>query len=171
MSWQSEGNTVFALTSRAPKYRAATERELARRGIDFMSSALKPLGESVPVYRETLGRELSYMKGIMMTSGMNKGEMLSYILEKTGREFDALVFVDDSEKNIINMMEKYKDHHDIDRNIYHYTHIEEHREEQYGQVLTQEQASKMVQDWKTLNATLNQLFPQRNVQNKCLSVD
>ena len=167
--WQANNNTLFALTSRAPKYRAATERELANKGIDLELTALAPKGKQPPVYRETLERELSYMKGIMMTTGMNKGEMLDYILKKTGRSYDAFVFVDDSEKNIVNVYEAYKERDNIDRNIYHYVRIEKSRETKYGQVLTAAQATKMANDWRELNTTLNTLFPQRNLSEGCLS--
>lgn len=170
-AWQKGGNTVMALTSRAPKYRAATERELARNGFDFERSALSPKGLTAPVYRENTERELSYMKGVMMTSGMNKGEMLTYILEKTKRHFNAIVFVDDSEKNIVNVYEKFKSRNDIDTNIYHYVNVEKNRELALGAVLTQEQADKMTNDWAVLNTSLNAIFPDRVRTNGCLSVN
>lgn len=169
--WQAKGNTLFALTSRAPKYRAATERELARAGINLESSALAPRGQTAPVYREVVDREISYMKGVMMTSGLNKGEMLAYILEKTGREFDAFVFVDDSKKNIVNVFNQYKNNHTIDRNIYHYVNIEHERAQQHGSIITEAQAEKMTNDWRALNKTLNSLFPERKVTKGCLSVN
>jgi len=167
--WQSNQNTILALTSRTPVYRAATERELTRNGMNLELSALSPRGQSAPVYRETFGRELSYMKGIMMTSGMNKGEMIDYILEKTDREFDAIVFVDDSEKNIVNVYERFKDRSNIDTNIYHYVNIEHKREAEFGSVLTAVQATKMANDWVELNNTLNTVFPQRDISKGCLS--
>jgi len=167
--WQSNGNTVMALTSRAPKYRSATERELINKGIDFNIAALAPLDEKTPVYREIKGRELSYMNGIMMTSGMNKGEMLSYILDKTNRSFDAIVFVDDSKKNIDNVYDKYLGRKDIDVTIYHYVKVVQDREAKYGSILTEEQAEKMTSDWIELNKTLNSIFPKRNLQQGCLS--
>ncbi|BDX07870.1 DUF2608 domain-containing protein [Planctobacterium marinum] len=167
--WQTDGNTLFALTSRAPKYRAATERELYNKGINLEATALAPIGQPAPVYRETVGRELSYMKGVMMTSGMNKGDMLEYILQKTDRSFDAFVFVDDSKKNIVDLYEKYKDNKDIDANIFHYVHIEHQREETFGKIITEQQALKMDNDWKSLNETLNSLFPQRKLTEGCLS--
>jgi hypothetical protein len=167
--WQNN-NTVFALTSRAPKYRAATERELINKGIDFDSSALSPLGQNTPVYREKLAREFSYMKGIMMTSGMNKGEMLSFILAKTKRSFDAIVFVDDSEKNIINVFNQFKNQTDVETHIYHYVKIEQQRELEFGAVLTKQQADKMTNDWLSLNKTLNAIFPNRNKSGQCLAI-
>ena len=167
--WQLGGNTVFALTSRAPKYRPATERELNNKEIDFSASALAAKDQDAPVYRETLTREMSYMKGIMMTTGMNKGEMLSYILDKTQRQFSALIFVDYSEKNINNVYEEFKDVVQMDRNIYHYTRVEESRRKTNGAVLTDTQADKMADDWNTLNETLNAIFPKRNMGEACLS--
>lgn len=169
--WQSDGNIVMALTSRAPKYRSATERELHNKGLDFNITALAPVGEKAPVYREIKDRELSYMKGIMMTSGMNKGKILSYILEKTSRNFDAIVFVDDSKKNIDNVYNKYAGRKDIDFHIYHYVKVEQDRVAKYGSILTAEQAEKMASDWISLNKTLNSIFPKRNVQEGCLSTD
>ncbi|WP_426357394.1 DUF2608 domain-containing protein [Pseudocolwellia sp. HL-MZ19] len=169
--WQSNQNTILALTSRAPIYRAATERELIRNGMNLEVSALSPAGQDAPVYRETLERELSYMKGVMMTSGMNKGEMLDYILDKTGREFDAIVFVDDSGKNIVNVYEQFKNRSHIDRNIYHYVNIEKQREAEFGAVLTESQAIKMSNDWIELNNTLNTVFPQRDISAGCLSAN
>ncbi len=169
--WQANEISVMALTSRAPKYRPATERELTNKGIDFELTALAPLGEKPPIYREVKDRELSYMKGVMMTSGMNKGEMLTYILEKTGREFDAIVFVDDSQKNIDNLYQEFELRRDIDFNIYHYTKVETDRENEYGTVLTKSQAEKMANDWNELNTTLNTIFPQRKLQADCLSLE
>lgn len=169
--WQANGISLMALTSRAPKYRAATERELVNKGIDFEVTALAPTGKKSPVYREVKGRELSYMKGVMMTSGMNKGEMLTYLLERTGREFDAIVFVDDSQKNIDNLYQEFESRGDIDFNIYHYTKVESDRENQYGTVLTESQAEKMANDWNELNRTLNMIFPQRKLDSGCLSID
>jgi hypothetical protein len=168
-AWQSSNNTVFALTSRAPKYRAATERELYRNGYNLETNALSPKGQPAPVYRETVGREISYMKGIMMTTGLNKGEMLEYILAKTGRDFDAIVFVDDSHKNIVNLYEQYKSKAGVETHLYHYERIEKDREAQYGSALTMEQADKMARDWQTLTNSLNKLFPQRVVTEGCLS--
>ncbi|GGB19868.1 DUF2608 domain-containing protein [Agarivorans gilvus] len=168
--WQKDGYTMFALTSRSPKYRAATERELLSKGIDFDVTALAPQGEETPVYREVTKRELSYSKGVMMTTGMNKGTMLQHILDKTGRSFDKIVFIDDSAKNIKNVDAAYKDSKDVDVSLFHYTRIEEQRKEKFGSVLTQAQADKMAADWAQLNATLNSVFPARD-SGKCLSVN
>jgi hypothetical protein len=168
-NWQISGHTVMALTSRAPKYRAATERELARNQVDLSSSALLPVGQDTLMFREKRGRELSYMQGVMMTSGMNKGDMLQYLLDKTQREFAAIVFVDDSQKNIDDMYNRYQNVKNIDMRIFHYTRIEEQREKEFGQVLTQGQADNMAAQWQQLNTVLGQIFPARNQAQGCLA--
>ncbi len=170
--WQKAGIPMFALTSRSPRYRTPTERELSKRGIDMTKTAIRPEGKELPLYRYSLKRELSYMKGIMMTSGMNKGEMLAHILEKTGRSFKAIVFVDDSEKNVKNLKAKFETVGGIDMTIFHYRKIEEERiKANDGIVLTKEQAEKMANDWNKLNNTLLKIFPGRDVEGGCVSPD
>ncbi|MCV3264308.1 DUF2608 domain-containing protein [Vibrio harveyi] len=102
--WQDDGLTVMALTSRSPNYRYATEREMMRNQFDMTRTALKEKGsDALPIYIDNPKRPLSYINGIMMTTGMNKGTMLEYILDKTDQSFSDVVFVDDSEKNVVNM--------------------------------------------------------------------
>ena len=102
--WQDKGLTVMALTSRSPNYRYATEREMIRNQYDMTRTALKEKGsDQLPVYIDNPKRPLSYINGIMMTTGMNKGTMLKYVLDKTDQKFSQVVFVDDSKKNVVNM--------------------------------------------------------------------
>lgn len=158
--WQQQGLTVFALTSRSPKYRSATERELAAHDLDFTVSALTDgLGE-LPVYDGDLERPYSYINGVMMTTGMDKGQMLQFILNKTGKHYPAIVFVDDSEKNITNINQAYLDSN-TEMHLFHYTRIEDQRIKAQGTVLTQTQADQMAQAWDDINALLNRVFPER----------
>ncbi len=174
--WQQRGYTLMALTSRSPKTRGATERELARAGIDLSKTALAPQGSPTPTYRyiatgkgksktavdKTVNRrEISYMKGIMMTSGMHKGSMLDHILEKTDRHFDAIVFVDDTYTNIERVQESFQRRREVDVTAVHYTRIEHQRKEVYGAVLTREQTEKMAADWVRLQTVLGEVFPER----------
>ncbi len=168
-TWQMSGNTVMALTSRDPRYRAATERELESNGIDMTKSPLTTVDGVLPEYRDQLERELTYSHGVMMTTGMNKGDMLHWILEKTGRDFDAVVFIDDSEKNIDDMYEAWKDS-GTDMQIFYYTHVEESRVAAFGKVLTQQQADKMAADYNLLHSTLMRVFPARPAEH-CLTVN
>lgn len=167
-SWQDKGLTVFALTSRSPNYRAATEREMIRNGFDMTVTALKEKGsDALPVYKAKPKRDLTYINGIMMTTGMNKGTMLEYVLDKTGQKFDNIVFVDDSKKNVVNMEKAYKGDKSVDMTIFHYTKVEEDRIKKNGAVLTQAQADKMASDWKELNKTLDKIAPAR-IGDTCL---
>ena len=82
---------------------------------------------------------------------MKKGKMLEYILQKTGRIFKYIVFVDDSQKNVFNMEQQFKNS-DIDMINFHYNKIEEERKvTNGGAVLTIEQVEKMDSDWKKIN--------------------
>ncbi|WP_045489979.1 DUF2608 domain-containing protein [Vibrio harveyi] len=160
--WQDDGLTVMALTSRSPNYRYATEREMMRNQFDMTRTALKEKGsDALPIYIDNPKRPLSYINGIMMTTGMNKGTMLEYILDKTDQSFSDVVFVDDSEKNVVNMKNAYKDDKAVDMTIFHYTKVEHDRIAANGAVLTQEQANKMASDWKALNKVLDQIAPAR----------
>ncbi|AGH81500.1 outer membrane protein [Psychromonas sp. CNPT3] len=168
-NWQKQGNTVIALTSRSPLYRTATERELTRVGIDFDGSSLKVKGQKeTPVFRDMLKRPTSYMKGVFMTTGQNKGEMIKYLLDKTGQKFDSIIFVDDTQKNVDNVYNAFKDSKDTDMYIFHYTKVEEDRIAKNGATLTQQQANEMASDWKALQKTLKSIFPGRVNNGQCL---
>ncbi len=167
-TWQDSGNTVFALTSRSPKYRAATERELMRAGVDLSRAALSPEDGGVPVYRDITDREWSYMQGVMMTTGMNKGAMLRMLLDRTGREFSAIVFVDDTRRHVDHVFAEFKGSDRTAVRLFHFTRIEAAREETHGAVLTEQQAAKMAADWQRLKAVLNAVFPARAATEDCL---
>jgi len=166
--WQNLGHTVFALTSRSPKFRAATERELKRLKIDLTRTALARKGKPAPVLREKGDSEWSYMQGIMMTSGMNKGAMLELILARTSRNFSAIIFVDDSQSHVNDVFERYDGSRRVEVRILHFTKVEAERKRLNGSVLTEDQADKMAEDWNKLNATLNTLFPARVLPSGCL---
>ncbi len=158
-SWQNNGLAVFALTSRSPNYRAATERELLKNSINFSSSPLKTMDDCMPTYSYKLEKEMSYINGIMMTTGMNKGDMLAHILGRTGRSYKAIVFVDDSEKNINNMLSKYREISDIDFSIFYYQKVVRDRTlRNNGDTITKAQADQMATDWRALDSTIKSIF-------------
>ncbi|ABM02133.1 predicted outer membrane protein [Psychromonas ingrahamii 37] len=172
--WQLNGHNVIALTARPPNVRPPTERALTRRSINFSGSAVAPIGEKSPVYRamvtiDNQTREVSYMSGIMMTTGLHKGDSLKYLLNLTERHFDAIVFVDDSENNITDMSQSFKSESDVDLTAIHYTYIEEQRKKKFGAVLTQQQANTMASQWNDLKLKLDTLFPGRKNGGKCLN--
>ena len=169
--WQKK-HTVFALTSRSPGTRFSTERELNRNGMNFENSALTPVGSSkAPLYKGKIKRGFTYIDGVMLTSGQDKGVMLDYVLKKTkhSHSFKAIVFVDDSTKNINKVKAAFskKKYKNVDTTVVHYTKIEDDRIKENGTVLTQKQADKMASDWKKLNTAINTVFPKRS--NVCLA--
>jgi len=167
--WQQEGVSIMALTSRSSKYRFPTERELIKHGVDFSISPLKTIEGNEIILNYKLKRSLSYMNGIMMTTGMNKGKMLELILGRTGRSFKSIIFIDDSEHNIENMAKEFNNNLDIDMNIVHYQKIiNERKIANGGEVLTQAQVDKMAEDWDKLQKTLNEIFPGRDTGD-CVS--
>jgi hypothetical protein len=167
-SWQSTGITLFALTSRSPNYRAATERELARNNIDLSVSDLKTIENNELSLNYSLSRDLSYDNGIMMTTGMNKGDMLSHILGRSGRSFKAIIFVDDSRKNIDAVKASYASYNGIDLVLFHYTRIiSERLRQNNNMILTPAQADKMDRDWDLLILTLNEIYPERLEKSDC----
>lgn len=167
--WQSRGNHIVALTARSPSARAATERELARAGFDFTQNPLTAADDTQLMINGADARPFTYLNGIMMTSGQNKGHMLQALLNQAEQSFQAIVFIDDSEKNVSNMTKAYEMQGDTSLTAFHYTLVEERRVAQYGAILTQEQAETMASQWQALNRTLNEIYPARKNNGACLT--
>jgi len=126
---QVRGFAAIVLTGRSPLYRSATERELERNGYDFGKTAVgsgegfggsflpydpanpEGAGFILPCDRERMPlpapQKVSYQNGVMMTSGQDKGLMLRALLNRTGRHFAAVLFVDDSERNLKAVMQAF----------------------------------------------------------------
>ncbi len=105
--------SVMALTSRSPDYRGGTERELQRASIEFAASHLlephQALAYTLPDSRGNQ-RKVTYQAGIVMSSGLNKGQVLDDLLShKLERTYDTVFFVDDGANNIENMTNHYRD--------------------------------------------------------------
>jgi hypothetical protein len=169
-NWQLKGITILALTSRNPSCRTATERELSSNNIDLSLSQLKTIeGNTFNLNYSWNNRELNYSNGIFMTSGLNKGEMLSHIINRTGKSYKAIVFVDDSRKNIDAVKNKYSTCNNVDLGLFNYTKvITERLKRNNNVVLTKEQTDKMTTDWNYLIKTLYTIFPERVRKSKCI---
>ena len=118
---QKNSHPLFLLTSRGTSYRAGTQRELKKNGYKIKNyigpkhgypSTYKPFDvknpkkynltkEDIIIAKLKNARSISYMDGVMMTSGMNKGIMLKTILNKTGINPKAIIFVDDHLKHTV----------------------------------------------------------------------
>jgi hypothetical protein len=167
-SWQNTGLTVFALTSRSPRCRPATERDLEQNGIDFSSSALRTAGGLEIHFDKEADSNLSYREGIFMTRGADKGIMLADILQRSGRTFKSIIVVDDTWKNIANIKGNATSYGAGDIILFYYTKIETERLKQNNnKILTPKQAEKLDRDWDLLIQTLNTLFPERLEKSEC----
>ncbi len=117
------GIATYALTARGEDMRGMTMRELARNAIAF--SRAPECGPPLCVRRGTLpadhvlaaartvlgegelarlgfarGRPVGVSDGVMNAAGLHKGVMLRLLLASLGRDYDAVIFVDDAKKNI-----------------------------------------------------------------------
>ncbi|AXR05101.1 DUF2608 domain-containing protein [Salinimonas sediminis] len=167
-SWQQQGNPVIALTARGPATRAATERELARYQLDFAQNPIRGKHHEPLLLRDTLEREYSYMKGIMMTSGQNKGVMLQRLIKQADQHYKAIVFIDDSAKNIANMVNAYEQTGDTSVYAYYYTLVEHQRLKENGAIITSEQAAAMTRQYQQLTNVIRSIYPARPTDGQCL---
>ena len=121
---QNKGIKLILLTSRGPIFRNATEWALKMNSLTFQKSAIGPAKGFASTYIpyelsspkkyglnsydiKTMGnkspRPVSYMNGVFMTSGLNKGIMLKTLLAKTKEKFKAILFADDHKKHTVRM--------------------------------------------------------------------
>lgn len=166
--WQQQGNPVIALTARSPSSRAATERELARNQLDFTLSPIRTKRDEPLLLRDTLEREYSYMQGIMMTSGQNKGAMLQRLIAQAGQHYKAIVFIDDSAKNIANMVNAYEQTGGMNVYAYYYTLIEHQRLNKNGAIVTPEQADTMTRQYQQLTQAIRSVYTAWPTDGQCL---
>lgn len=147
-------NDVLLLTARSDVYRAATMRELARNQLEFTSGALIP-PELAYHYAVTHGgrtANVSYVNGVFMVKGMDKGVMLLDLLQRSGREYDAVIFVDDKTHNITNMANALKSAA-IDFYGFEYTRVDK--------TVTQSEVAQAQTTAKALVTLLHEHFPRR----------
>ncbi len=147
--FQNRKYSVIALTSRGPIYRSQTEMHLKNSNISFKTSSFGPAGGYASTFfPENISgaREISYMDGIAMGSGQNKGKVLSSLFAKTKTEFKSIIFVDDTLKNIENVEgELFKT---VDLHTFYYTH-EDSRVAAFNK-----DPSKAIKEWKAIKALI-----------------
>jgi hypothetical protein len=100
-------------------------RELDHNGFDFSDKALlnADIGYHYEVSHDGRNSRVSYVDGVFMVQGMDNGVMLLDLLARTGRDYEAVLFVDDKTRNIDNMARALKTA-DIDFYGFHYIKID-----------------------------------------------
>lgn len=142
---QAKGYKFILLTSRGYVYRNSTERALAMNKMNFIESSIGPkkgyAGTFTPYtlknYKkfgltkkdmDKMGnkkpRPVSFMNGVFMTAGLNKGIMLKTLLNKTGSKFKAIIFADDHKKHTVRMQEILGQTKGLDLTTYRYGAID-----------------------------------------------
>ncbi len=122
------GIATYALTARGEDMRDMTLRELARAGIAFprapecgpplcVKRGVLPPDTVLAAAREVLGeqelarlgfdrgRPIGVSDGVMNAAGLHKGVMLRVLLASLGRDYEAVIFVDDARKNVDHVAE------------------------------------------------------------------
>lgn len=142
---QEKGFKVMLLTSRGPNYRNSTQRELKKNGYSMAKHTIGPKGgfpstyipykmddlkasgitkDEAAVSKLRKARKVSFMNGLMMTSGLNKGIMLKTILNKTKSNFKAIIFADDHKKHTVRVQAVMGNKKDIELVTYRYGKID-----------------------------------------------
>lgn len=143
----------IVLTSRGYGLRNDLETELATADLEFKTSAFGPEGGYASTFLPDElenPRRVSYMDGLVMGSGQNKGKILKNILKKTNSKFKLIILVDDTLKNIENTEAEFKD--EVELLTFYYTH-EEVRVEKF-----KKDKSKAQREWQKFAPILNSVF-------------
>lgn len=167
-SFQEQGNTVFALTSRGYEFQYQTLRELLRNGIDlsksklrFVPTFLRPKLAFDPktVYTQygfkknqaksfklDKSRKVQFLDGVFYTSGLHKGVMLKIILKEAKLSPKAVVFVDDKLKHTQRVQEVFENS-PIEVVTYHYQ-----KEDSSVNQFNQSDKSKVINQWEKVKS-------------------
>lgn len=140
---QKNNQSLILLTSRGPEFRNSTMRSLEQQGLSFDSSAIpgskpgkfKPYDlsnpandgltpEDVKIAKLKKPRSVSYMNGVSMNAGQNKGIMLKTLIHRSDKKFKAIVFVDDHKKHTIRMQQIFGDRDPIEVVTFRYGKID-----------------------------------------------
>lgn len=93
-------------------------------------------------------REVCYGEGIFMTAGQHKGAMLAVWMKLSGRQFKAVVYIDDHTRHVLRVFDAMS-RRGIEVAAFHYKREEDRVQRfQYGD------KSEVTREWRRLNRTL-----------------
>ncbi|MGF1537128.1 MAG: DUF2608 domain-containing protein [Elainellaceae cyanobacterium] len=144
----------LVLTARGEDYRSATMRELLRNGLSFSDEHLLPENEPVRFIGEDESRQapVSYIDGVFMVSGLNKGTLLLDLLEEVDKSYGSVILIDDKENNIVNMQNALQEA-GIDFYGFHYTRVDKS--------VSEAEVAQAVDAASDLTTFLEEHFPER----------
>ncbi len=121
---------MIALTSRGPELQYVTFRELDRNDLNFNGSKIGT--DLIPEFSiANSAQKLLYHRGVFMTSGAHKGQMLNFLLDKFGTKFKHVIFIDDHQKHTDRVFESLQTK-GIDISTFRYAH-EDKRVQEFNQ--------------------------------------
>ncbi len=168
---QEMGVKIVLLTSRGSNVRNLTESALKSNGLNFAPSTINSAADvpsdyipydindlsrsgltSEDVKTASLGpaRAVSFMNGVYMTSGQNKGIMLKVLLSKYGINPKAIVYADDLQKHVDRMQAIMGNLTDL--TTYRYGGVDEN-----VQRFNDGDKSQVTNDWYKLQSTLREI--------------
>lgn len=122
--------TIEQLKSKRMRY--SKEKDSGAAEIDFSESAPKDLVSKrtkteykyvVQGKRGPLNKTLTYKEGVALVGGADKGQALQAFLKSIGHSYKQIIFIDDSQRNITNLENAYKDTENH-MTIIHYTEFD-----------------------------------------------
>jgi len=151
---QTKPLDFMILTARTAKFRTATERELKRNGINLADRHLMPEGTSLDFIFDDERRkdQVTYKNGIVMSSGLNKGKVLKTVLQKIGKNYQRIYFIDDSLKNLRDMQNEWKKRTE-DMVTFHYTKVDK--------TISQQEIQQSISAKLQFDAFLQAAYPDR----------
>jgi hypothetical protein len=167
---------TLVVTARGSETRSVTERELKKNGFHFENSGIRgTVGTGVPttflpwdlkaperaglsaddVTRMKLSdaREVSYRNGIYMVAGQNKGATLRALLHHAGVKPQAVLFIDDTAKNVDAVLDAFSST-SVDTVAIRYSY------EDATKAAFAKDPSKAVKEWNYVRAALGKVFAQ-----------
>jgi len=119
-----KGFPLAVLTSRGPQVQSVTLRDLFDNSLIFDTTS--PVGWIDEKYKDT-SRDIKYEQGVFLTSGLHKGEMARYLLEKANaiNNTKKVIFVDDKPKHVCRVQNSMQAI-GMDVEVFHYP-VEDYR--------------------------------------------
>lgn len=174
---------AMILTSRGPKTRDVTRRELENNNLKFwdgfkfrdeklpeQTGSYHPLncdvlpahglapeeGETFSLCSSGKPRNVSFDDGMYLTAGQHKGAMLRALLAETNQWFSAVIFVDDHMHHLNGMYAAFKDHLAPENlRLFHFIGEKGHVEEFHTSAEVREKADE---DWREIATTACRLM-------------
>ncbi len=168
---QASGIYVILLTSRGPDFRNVTDTALTKNGMNFASSTFNASADVASTYLpydinniERAGltpqdvqvaglkaaRPVTFMNGVYMTAGQNKGAMLKVLLNKYNKNFKAIVFADDHQRHVDRMQAIMGNISDV--TTYRYSQIDP-----AVQHFNESDKTQVTEQWYKLQATIKEI--------------